>query len=273
MGASASVAAPSGAGAIAAAPAGRKLDPLALLRQCLVAQKKVQMHEDHLDIDGHRIHRSRRCGYRLPTADDFIDIGSIWYMYREISGDRPYTQESSNKRGFQYIGVASRGDLLDFLVGRTEICSGVDFEARKRLREEQAEAEPRPRRTKAISKPAADDSAVGGDLPPGGEITYSDVVARVRPVLDLDVLVRAPGRTVPNADLILKIAQDEWKEWKHRQDRKPPQRPISVSHVPLLHELEQLIYKNKENVPIILVPCNKNAPVNLLNASRLLQDG
>merc|ERR1712151_1137264 len=25
--------------------------------------------------------------------------------------------------------------------------------------------------------------------------------------------------------------------------------------------------------PIILVPCNKNAPVNLLNAARLLQDG
>jgi hypothetical protein len=274
QGAASSSVAPAGAGTTSAATAGRRLDPLALLRQCLIAKKKVHWAEDYLDFDGRRIHRNTKCGYKLPPTDNFIDIGSIWYVFHEISSDRPYTQETAKRRGFQYIGVASRGDLLDFLIGRADTCPGVAHEVltgRKRLREEQPAVESR--RMKATSQSIADDPAIAEDHAPGSEITYSDVVARVRPVKDLDVLVRAPGRTVPNADLILKIAQDEVKDWYHRLDRKPQQPKPAIGHVPLLHELEQFIYKDASNRPIILVPCNKNAPVNLLNAKALLQDG
>lgn len=101
------------------------------------------------------------------------------------------------------------------------------------------------------------------------------MIERVRPVKDLDVLVRRPGRTVPNADLILRIAQEEVNNWAGRIDRRVEElRDLAGNgKVPLLKELEQMILSDKANQPIILVPCNKNAPVNLLNASALLQEG
>jgi len=245
----------------------KRKDPLVLLRECISKRKKVQWADDYLEFDGHRVHRSSKCGYRLSPTDNFIDIGSVWYMFREISGDKPYTQETTRKRGFRYVGVASRGDLCDWLVGRTEICTGIArdvIEGRKRPRDDPDDA------TRLGAKHSAETSVSSGPEVKAGDISYADVLARVRPVKDLDVLVRCPGRTVPNADLILKIAQDEVQNW--RIDRRTPAQEMR-GKVPLLKELEQMILENRENQPIILVPCNKNSPVNLLNAAKLLQDG
>jgi len=259
----------------AKAGGGRRKDPLVLLRECIAQKQKVRWNDDYLDFDGHRVHRSQKCGYKL-SQTDFIDIGSVWYMYREITGDKPYTLESTRKRGFGYIGVASRGDLCDWLVGRTETCAGISrdvIEGRKRPREDN-ESGRRPGKRLAGGRSGETSVSTGTDASLG-EISYADVVARVRPVKDLDVLVRCPGRTVPNADLILKIAQDEVASVK-RTDRKAQQDLTAGSRdkLPLLKELEQLVVSSGGvSHPIILVPCNKNSPVNLLNATKLLQDG
>mmetsp|Transcript_11689 Transcript_11689/g.26658 ORF Transcript_11689/g.26658 Transcript_11689/m.26658 type:complete len:416 (+) Transcript_11689:64-1311(+) len=251
----------------------KRKDPLVLLRECTSKQAKVHYSDDYLEFDGHRVHRSAKCGYRLTPTDPFIDIGSVWYMFREISGDRPYTQETTRKRGFRYIGVANRGDLCDWLVGRVDTCAGIArdvIEGRKRPRDD-AEESGRKHGKKLASKPSEETSISSVPRVKAGDISYADVLARVRPVKDLDVLVRCPGRTVPNAELILKIAQDEVANW--RIDRRTQDQPAPPGKVPLLKELEQMILDDRTNQPIILVPCNKNSPVNLLNASKLLQDG
>lgn len=263
---------------------GRKVDPLVLLRECTIAKKKVHWCDDHVEIDGDSLHRSTKCGFRLSSTDPFLDIGSVWYMLREISGGVPYTQETTRKRGFQYIGVASRGDLCDYLAGHIDTCPGIVrdvIEGRKRLREDEGSRK-RSRMegsdisgTKTTQSVITKTTEVPTQTPPGdvkaADISMADVLSRVRPVKDLDVLVRAPGRTVPNADLILRIAQDEVNNWYHRIE--PPAPALQDGKTPLLHELEKFILADKTNLPIILVPCNKNAPVNLLNAEQLLQDG
>lgn len=247
--------------------AGRRKDPLVLLREAIAKQEKVRFADDYLEFDeGSRIHRSTLCGYRLSPTEPFIDIGSVWYMFREITGDKPYTHESTRKKGFQFIGVASRGDLCDWLVGRSETCGGIArdvIEGRKRPRGEENR-----KNAKRLARSA--DTTVSL-VKQSGEVGYSDVVTRVRPVKDFDVLVRCPGRTVPNAELILKIAQDEVNSW--RIDKKAPEQPANQGKVPLLKELEQMLVESRTNHPIILVPCNKNAPVNILNVGKLLQDG
>jgi len=188
----------------------------------------------------------------------------VWFMLKEISGDRPYTADVARRRGFQYISVAHRGDLCDYLVGRAESCSGlVAVEGLKRPTEEAPEGQKRRR-----VRPRTERDREARGL----EISYEDVLARVRPVKDLDALVRVPGRIIPNADLILKIAQDEVEHWHLR--RKPSALgDTGTGKVPLIRELEKMVEENKANKPIILVPCNKNAPVNILNAARFLQDG
>lgn len=252
---------------------GRRKDPLVLLRECIAQKQKVRWHDDYLDFGEQTVHRSMKCGYRLAPTEPFIDIGSVWYMFREISGDKPYTQESTRKRGFSYVGVASRGDLCDWLVGRTEICAGIArdvIEGRKRPRDEDESGR---RSGKRLAGPhSGETTASSGTDVKVGEISYADVASRVRPVKDLDVLVRVPGRTVPNADLILKIAQDEVTCLK-RIDRKAQELQSIGGKIPLLKELEQMITSDRSCQPIILVPCNKNAPVNILNAGKLLQDG
>lgn len=249
----------------------RRKDPLVLLRECVSGNKKMHWADDYLELDGQKVHRSTKCGYRLGAADPLLDIGSVWYMFREISGDKPYTHDSTRKRGFKYISVANRGDLIDWLVGRNEYCPGIArdvIEGRARVSETVDETKRRPEKRPAsdISGPSSVRSAKKGD------ISYADVMARVRPVKDLDVLVRCPGRTVPNADLILKIAQDEVANWRMERRAAPDIRATS-GKVPLLKELEQMILENESYRPIILVPCSKNCPVNLLNAGKLLQDG
>jgi hypothetical protein len=241
-----------------------------LLRECVSGNKKMHWDDDYLELDGQRVHRSTKCGYRLGPADALLDIGSVWYMFREISGDKSYTNESTRKRGFKYISVASRGDLIDWLVGRNEYCPGIArdvIEGKARVSESLDESKRRPEKRPAseISGPSSVRTAKKGD------ISYADVMRRVRPVKDLDVLVRCPGRTVPNADLILKIAQDEVANW--RMERRGPDIRAATGKIPLLKELEQMILENESYRPIILVPCSKNCPVNLLNASKLLQDG
>jgi len=248
----------------------RREDPLVLLRKCIAEKQKVHWDNDYLDFGEHRVHRSQKCGYRLTQTEDLIDIGSVWYMFREITGDKPYTQETTSKRGFKYLGVASRGDLCDWLVGSTQACAGIVrdvIEGRKRPREEGEQGRGAGKRLAGTTA-----RSPGMDARAGGEILHADVAARVRPVKELDILVRCPGRMIPNADLILKIAQDE------ACCPKRPERPVKdlqalAGKTPLLKELEQLIASDRDCRPIILVPCNKNSPVNILNAGRLLQDG
>lgn len=244
----------------------RRPDPLVLLRQCTIEKKKVRLDDDFLEFDGDRVHRTTKCGYRV--ADNYIDIGSVWYMLHQISGDEPYTKDSARQRGFEYIGVALRSDLCDYLAGHLEECVGLVpdvLEGRKRPREEKENPPPRAKQARS-----AGSTATGGEDAAKAEISYADVMARVRPVKDLDVLVRMPGKAVPNADLILKIAQDEVNNW-HRPQR-PPQAFLG-KNVPLCKEIEAMIKKDSSNLPIILVPCNKRSPVNMLNAQDLLQDG
>lgn len=258
-------------------------DPIVLLKHFTVAGKKVRFQDDYLFFDGQKIHRGSKCGYRTADGQPQMDIGSVWYMFREISGDRPYTLETTRKRGFQYIGVTNRGDLCDYLVGRENTCKGLCV-ARKRERDgdepevtDEAPSAPKPAvptdpkaeaALKARQKPLK--AAKMEDRRRPGEISYADVEARVRPVKDLDVLVRVPGKIVPNADLILRIAQEEVSNWHHRAERKPEAEAVPT---PMLSELEKMLRQDKQNKPIIMVPCNKNAPVNLLTAQQLLQDG
>jgi len=166
------------------------------------------------------------------------------------------------KRGFTYIGVTCRGDLLDYLVGRIDTCPGLErdvIEGRKRPKGgDVAELQP-------VKRPK--DAQVGV-----AELSLADVLTRVRAVKDLDALVRCPGRVVPNVDLILRIAEEERKHYW--QDRVPnAEDAANMGKTPLYMELEDYLRKDKNALPIILVPCNKKAPVNLLNVSDFLQHG
>lgn len=253
----------------------RRKDPLVLLRDFTIARKKIRWSDDYLEFDSQRLHRTTKCGYRTSPVEPFMDIGSVWYMLREISDDKPYTQDTARSRGFRYIGVANRGDLCDYLVGTTEACPGLVrevIEGRKRPRDER-DTDPRMMKARAARATASGGKAgVAGAQAKAEEISYADVVARVRPVKDLDVLVRCPGRAVPNVDLILKIAQDEVTSWHNTGTLRPADSQVDIK-VPLIQELEKMVVKDPSNRPIILVPCNKNAPVNLLNVAQLLQDG
>lgn len=256
----------------------RARDPLVLLREHTVANNKVTWVDDYLEfIDGARVHRSAKCGYRLTPRASLLDIGSIWFMLKEISHDRSYTKDICQKRAFEYINVASRSDLCDYLVGRMDACRGLVLdviEGRKRPHNDGLGAGiqwPKKARTEDDGKALTGTATAA----PTEELSYQDVAARVRPVKDLDVLVRCPGRTVPNADLILKIAQDESKNWHQTitQAKRIAELQPEGGHIPLHLELEEILRKNKDDRPIILVPCNKNAPVNMLNVADLLQNG
>jgi len=269
--------------AMAAAASGKRIDPLVRLRNCTMAKKKVRMSDENLDFDGVSVHRGQKCGFKLSPQDICMDIGSIWFMFKEISQDKPYSAEVARSRAFQYIGVAHRGDLCDYLVGRLSTCQGIVsdvIEGRKRPRETtQDEGGDVPTGKPRRRRPPPGGEAGGAKAKPArvrefktSDITHPDVAVRVRPVQDLDVLVRCPGRPVPNAELILKIAQDEISNWsagKRRSARDLGGKAL----IPFYQELEKVIAMDRTLKPIILVPCNKNAPVNILNAAKFLQDG
>lgn len=255
-----------GGGSLAAGSSARKkpnADPLVYLRDFITAKKKVQMHDDWLDFEGHKIHRNAKCGFTIQKGGTLIDVGSVWYMFHMTSADRAYTKALASDIGFAYIGIDRRGDLCDFLLGRISTCVGLVkevIEGRKRPRE----------RAPRMPPNKAEDSSLG-DL-----LTYEDVTKRVRSVQDLDVVIRRPGRLVPNADMILKIAQEEWQSFTTGIKKAAPvssKRGAEFGQVPLHIELEENLRKNENNVPIVLVPCNKLAPINLLNVQSLLQDG
>mmetsp|Transcript_54978 Transcript_54978/g.178002 ORF Transcript_54978/g.178002 Transcript_54978/m.178002 type:complete len:363 (+) Transcript_54978:345-1433(+) len=206
-------------------------------------------------------------------------------MLKEVSGDKPYTQDVARKRGFKFIGVASRGDLCDYLVGRNETCRGLVhevLEGRKRPLDDRTDDPLAPKRRSSVAGKAAV-AKVGVDVVAvvrsGSakdfkitDLCYADVQERVRPVKDLDMLARCPGRMVPNADLILKIAQDEVNNWHSRRRDEQPER-VARTKQPFIGELEGMLAEDKAANPIILVPCSKLAPVNLLNALQFLQEG
>jgi len=240
------------------------VDPLVYLRDFVSGKKKVHFHDDWLDFDGHKIHRSAKCGYILHKGAPLIDIGSIWYMYHMTSADRAYNQASAKESNFTYIGIDRRGDLCDFLMGKNPTCQGLVkdvLEGRKRPRE------------RAPRLPAKDSKVDGVASMLGDTISYEDLTKRVRCVQDLDVVIRRPGRLVPNANMILKIAQEEWQAFSTGVQKAAPVSSQSKGAVALHSELETMLRNDENNIPIILVPANKNAPVNLLNVQDLLQDG
>jgi len=254
-------------GSTAAGPSTAKkanVDALVYLRDFISEKKKVVFHADWLDFDGHKIHRSAKCGYILHKGAPLIDIGSIWYMYHMTSADRAYNQASAKESNFTYIGIDRRGDLCDFLLGKNPTCQGLVkdvLEGRKRPRE------------RAPRLPAKDAKVDGMASTLGDTISYEDVTKRVRCVQDLDVVIRRPGRLVPNANMILKIAQEEWQAFSTGVQKAAPVSSKSKGAVALHEELEAYLRKDENNIPILLVPANKNAPVNLLNVQDLLQDG
>jgi hypothetical protein len=206
-----------------------------------------------------------------------MDIGSVWYMLHEISaGDRSYTQELTKKRGFVYIGVGNRSDLLDYLVGRTDSCPGLVLEVidgRKRPRGGDR-GDLGGKRQKVAGGPKPDGHAEDEAAFDTENISHSDVTARVRAVKDLDVLARCPGRSVPNVDLILRIAQEERKNWHCEPSKSLASlQSEAPKKMPLRFELEAMLMEDATALPIILVPCNKSAPVNLLNAVDFFQHG
>jgi len=145
------------------------------------------------------------------------------------------------------------------LTGKSNTCPGLVeevFEGRKRPKE-------RP------PKPVGKQPSGTGE----SEITYEEASRRLRSVQDLDVIIRRPGKMVPNADLILKIAQEEWQNWTTGAKRKSETTSKPTKGLSLKFELEENLIADETRYPIILVPCNKNAPVNMLNVQRLLQDG
>lgn len=265
----------------------RRVDPLLLLREETIAKRKVRSQDDDLDFSGFRVHRDKLCGFRLSPAEPCIDIGSVWYMLKCVSADKPYTAEFTRKRGFKYIGIAHRSDLCDYVEGKSDTCRGLVKEVVEGLKRPRP-VEPsgplvRQRRSstgQAVAGNSADAGAAGASQPaPSGhgfkiaDLCYADVQARAIPVKDLDVLVRCPGKPIPNADMILKIAQEEVNNYASRRRHDASRDGGIRTKKPLIQELEGYLAKDSKAYPIILVPCNKSAPVNLLNVAKFLQDG
>jgi len=236
-------------------------DALVYLREFIIAKKTIHYQDDWLDFDGHKVHKSAKCAYAL-QGGSLIDVGSVWLMFEKTSADRSYTQAETKAMGFTYIGIDRRGDLCDFLLGKTETCRGLNkdvWSGKKRPRDQS------PRLRRKVDK--------SGEATLEDTLSYEDVSKRVRCVQDLDVVIRRPGKMVPNANMILKIAQEEWTALSNGIRSDSPSKSRTKGPVPLYMELEQLLRKNPKANPIFVVPMNKSAPVNLLNAQELLQFG
>eukprot|EP00438_Fugacium_kawagutii_P033188 Skav219802 [mRNA] locus=scaffold147:182217:184578:- [translate_table: standard] len=86
-----------------------------------MAGEHVQYDYEHLIFGSYRVHKDTRCAFRPSKAEPFMDIGSIWYMYHEVSReDGSYNSSSARRRGFQYIGVIDRSELLAYIEGGNE---------------------------------------------------------------------------------------------------------------------------------------------------------
>lgn len=243
-------------------------DPLVLLRKCILEGKPVSLQNQHVEMDGKRIPREERCWYKVsPTAKAYLDIGSLWYMWQSISTERSYTPSTAKKNGFSYIGVAGRSDLLDFLRGRLDELPGKLQAPPPPLRKRRREDD-RPPEDLTDGHQGALPSRLGASNG-SFEVRADDVKRRVRPAKDFDTLVRSPGRTLPNVDLILTIASEEARNWNVTVE---PRKPAPTRRT-FVQELEDGLSKDLQALPIILVPCSKTAPVNLLNAKDILETG
>jgi len=249
-----------------------KVDALQLLRAYTIKGVYLKIRSDNLIFEEGHISRYAPCGFKM--GEDLIDIGSVWYMLRGTSGKRSYSQEDAVSHGFVYIGVLHRVELTDYLRGKSETCKGlvprpplvplgVSLDATR-----PDEPDAKRRKSGDVQKVSQDDVVRVSE-----SSIQEKVLSMARPVKDIDVVLRCPGREVPNADLILKIAKDELKNWHRRPvDRLPDKVP---GKVPLYQEIQNMQKDNpdKQIYPIILVPCNKNAPINILNVCDFLQDG
>ncbi|CAK9098861.1 Parafibromin (Cell division cycle protein 73 homolog) (Hyperparathyroidism 2 protein homolog) [Durusdinium trenchii] len=252
----------------------RRLDPLVLLRQCAMQGQRVICEYDFLEFGAYRIHKNTRCAFRPSRAQPFIDIGSVQYMYHQVSSENSYTQSQARKKGFQYIGLLERQELLDYI--EHGIRSG------ERIVPEVLEGSKRPKTERSGETPMAPHKRKFEEISvefegkrrrkDSFEISYSEYCLQARPLHDLTSTVRTVGKTLPMAVATLKIAQQELRQWSKveefskQQQRRPKKRPFA-------QELLKMTDQKAGTYPIILVPNNKNAPVNMLNVKDLLQDG
>mmetsp|Transcript_11141 Transcript_11141/g.24584 ORF Transcript_11141/g.24584 Transcript_11141/m.24584 type:complete len:441 (+) Transcript_11141:235-1557(+) len=270
-------------------PEGPWPDPLYLLRETIVSKRKVALMNENLLIarpDGKRwtIPKSSLCAYRVPGEKRFIDIGSVYYMYKVVSSGEIYSKVRTQKRGYTYIDVLRRTELLDFLEGELETCAQVSdevFKGKKRpLETRDGEADEsilNERKVKgkgmsASKRPRVEAFEEVEDLDAKEKIHSSDFNSRTKPMMSLDVLVRNPGKEVPNVDFLLKLAAEEKKNWNSKTVTKAVQQD-AFKKLPLYQELESKLEEDKSALPIILVPCNKSAPLNIMNIQDFLQDG
>eukprot|EP00403_Amphidinium_massartii_P031696 CAMPEP_0178449222 /NCGR_PEP_ID=MMETSP0689_2-20121128/42417_1 /TAXON_ID=160604 /ORGANISM="Amphidinium massartii, Strain CS-259" /LENGTH=331 /DNA_ID=CAMNT_0020074489 /DNA_START=14 /DNA_END=1009 /DNA_ORIENTATION=- len=111
--------------------------------------------------------------------------------------------------------------------------------------------------------------------PDSAQVAFSSAIRRP---MDLDDLLREPGKPVPNLARIVKLGKETLKAWTDATQAAVPLPPSkgsssSSGKKPLIDDLQGYITKNSDLVPIILVPCNKSAPINMMNAKSFLQDG
>lgn len=248
------------------------MDPLVLLRKCAMAGEHVAYDYEHLVFGSYRVHKNTRCAFRPSKAEPFMDIGSIWYMYHEVSReDSKYSFNSATRRGFKYIGVIDRSELLTYIEG------GIDkFE---KIVPEVLAGHKLPKSEKTGDTPSAPRKRSAEEFhveakrrrQDSVEISFKEYAMQARPFNDLASAVRHRGKPLPGFKPVLQLAMDELKEWS-KVAGIPKPKP-SREKRPFAHDLAKALDHDPKSFPIILVPNNKSAPVNKKNARALLEDG
>jgi len=251
----------------------QRLDPLVLLRKCATTGQHVQYDYEHLAFGHYRVHKNTKCAFRPSKAEPFMDIGSIWYMYHEVSReDGSYHAKAARQRGFQYIGVIDRSDLLAYIEG-----SDQHFE---KIVPEVLDGSKLPKTEKVGETPMAPRKRGGEEIhlfeakrrrQDSVEISFKEYAMQARPLSDLASAVRRRGKPVAGIKPVLQLACDELKEWSKVTNIPTPKPPREKR--PFAHYLNKFIQQDPQKLPIILVPNNKSAPVNKNNARGLLEDG
>eukprot|EP00434_Breviolum_minutum_P041972 symbB.v1.2.037342.t1/scaffold5487.1/size26618/1 len=244
----------------------QRLDPLVLLRKCATTGQHVQYDYEHLVFGHYRVHKNTKCAFRPSKAEPFMDIGSIWYMYHEVSReDGSYHAKAARQRGFQYIGVIDRSDLLAYIEG-----SDQHFE---KIVPEVLDGSKLPKTEKVGETPMAPRKRGGEEIhlfeakrrrQDSVEISFKEYAMQARPLSDLASAVRRRGKPVAGIKPVLQLACDELKEWSKVTNIPTPKPPREKR--PFAHYLNKFIQQDPQKLPIILVPNNKSAPVNKNNA-------
>eukprot|EP00913_Durusdinium_trenchii_P018523 g17405.t1 len=121
--------------------------------------------------------------------------------YHQVSSENSYTQSQARKKGFQYIGLLERQELLDYI--EHGIRSG------ERIVPEVLEGSKRPKTERSGETPMAPHKRKFEEISDSFEISYSEYCLQARPLHDLTSTVRTVGKTLPMAVATLKIAQQE----------------------------------------------------------------